>query len=73
MPLPERVATGCWFKQDTEKGNRREEMAYFISNRNESALVYGEVISNHSQIEHSLHWVKDETLKEDEAKNNNGQ
>jgi predicted transposase YbfD/YdcC len=52
----------------TCKGKRSEEMAYFISSRNESACFHMEAIRSHWQIENSLHYVKDVTQKEDASK-----
>lgn len=47
------------------KNKISEEIAYFISSKNENAFLYEEGIRSHWAIENTLHWVKDVTLKED--------
>ena len=38
-----------------DKGKNREEIAYFISSRNENAFLYTEGVRSHWEIENSLH------------------
>jgi predicted transposase YbfD/YdcC len=51
-----------------DKGKNREEMAYFISSRNENAFFYMEGVRSHWQIENSLHYAKDVTQREDASR-----
>lgn len=50
------------------QGKKSKEMAYFISSKNDNAFKYKEGIRLHWEIENSLHYVKDVTLKEDASK-----
>ncbi|MEO5562166.1 MAG: ISAs1 family transposase [Chitinophagaceae bacterium] len=50
------------------KGQRREELAYFISSKKSNALLYAQGIRLHWEIENSLHYVKDVTFQEDDSK-----
>ena len=50
------------------QGKKTKEMAYFISSKNTNAFKYKEGIRLHWNIENSLHYVKDVTLKEDASK-----
>lgn len=50
------------------KGQRREDFAYFISSKKSNAFLYAQGIRLHWEIENSLHYVKDVTFQEDDSK-----